>query len=463
MRKEQKRLHSYGYNASKQCNVILPSQVSELEEFLIEKNSDLTFSIKGAGNSFGDVFLPQDHTVIDMSSLNRIINFDSLNRNVTVEAGVNVGELQQFLLVRGFFLPSCSGAMNNTVAGDASANINGKDSWRHGHYYHNVLSLDILDSVGQNQTVFKGEEAFNAIISGLGLIGLIIRLTLRIEPVHGSMLQVSRSVTRSLTESIGSLVSQCKKPNDFAYAWVDPLAKGLKRGRGAVEVARFTSGSDLGLNTLLKMPDKVFGLPDNWFWNASRHSWNIVQQLDLHEPVFRVLNAGRYHKLKQSDPLVKTGYFKYQFPMMSALPNWNKRFVKRGMQEIQCIFKTELFEAAVLELWDIMSQFGLYPELAAIRMHRADDAYLSFATDGLSTTLNYDRYGNSDEKLYRMERKLVETVIKHGGKLYLAKFPYLNSEELKAMYPKVEQFLAIKKKFDPQNRMVSSASNRLFK
>jgi FAD/FMN-containing dehydrogenase len=462
MRLEQKRLHSYGHNASKQCNVILPFQVNELKDFVGEKSSNETFSIKGAGNSFGDVFLPQDHTVIDMTGINRIINFDSLSSTVTVEAGVNVGELQRFLLVRGFYLPSCSGAIDNTIAGDASANINGKDSWRKGHYYHNVLSLELLDTTGKIHTITKIDEAFRSIIGGLGLIGVIVNLTLRIEPVLGSMLSISRTVTRSLSETVNYMVEQCKEPNDFAYAWVDPLARGIKCGRSIIEAARFVEGADDDLNELLKMPDHVLGIPDDWFWSAYRVSWNFVQKLNLHTPIYRMVNAARYQVLKNKNATTETGYFKYQFPIMSKLPNWNKRFIKNGMQEIHCIFSAAIFENAVFELWKIMAQFRLYPELAAIRKHKADDAYLSFAADGLSTTLNYDRYGHSDDELYRMERRLVETVIKYNGKIYLAKFPYITSDELKEMYPKVNQFLEHKQKFDPENRLVSSASVRLF-
>jgi len=101
--------------------------------------------------------------------------------------------------------------------------------------------------------------------------------------------------------------------------------------------------------------------------------------------------------------------------------------------------------------------------LAAIRKHKADEAFLSFAADGLSTTLNYDRFGRTDDEIYRMERKLIETVIKYKGKVYLAKFPYITSEELKEMYPNVDSFLNQKKIYDPENRLVSSASARLFK
>lgn len=444
------------------CDVFMPTDISELQDFIGELRSDTTFSIKGGGNSFGDVFLPDDHTVIDMSGLNRNITSDFSTTSVTVDAGVNVGELQRFLLCRGYFLPSCSGAINNTVAGDVSANINGKDSWKYGHYYNNVLSIELLDVAGNIRTITKSDEAFNAIIGGLGLIGVIVNLTLCVEPVQGSMLSFSRKVTNSLAESVHLLIEQCVELNDFAYAWVDPLKKGAKRGRGVVEVARFIPGVDDDLNELLKMPDRVLGIPDDWFWTAYRLSWNVVQKLNLHTPIFSAVNAARYQMLKRNSAMSQTGYFKYQFPMMSTLPNWNKRFVKQGMQEIQCIFDAERFERAVFELWNTMAKHGLHPELAAIRKHTADDAYLSFASDGLSTTLSYDRYGRSKEELYSIERKLVETVIKYAGKIYLAKFPYINNDELKAMYPNVNQFLEQKKKFDPHNQLMSSASSRLF-
>lgn len=462
MRSAKRHLHSYCFNAAKDCEVFWPENTDQLSEFLHSYPSK-TYSLMGAGNSFGDVFLPADHAVLDLTGLNQILEFDEANQLVKVEGGVHVGELQQFLLQRGFYLPSCSGSINNTVAGDLSSNINGKDSWKFGHYAQNVESLEIVDVSGVRHSIKASDkEAFNALAGGLGLIAIIVELTLKVKPVVGSILSVSRTKTTSLKETLSVLNEVCADKTDYTYAWVDSLANGAKAGRGIVESAQFVEGVDPDLSELKKMPSTVFGLPDNAFWTTYRKSWNLTQKIGVDQAIFKMVNSARYYLIQSSSDAGTTGYFNYQFPMMSTLPNWNKRFKKHGMQEIQCIFSESIFVEAVLELWKVMKQFGAYPELAAIRKHKADEGYLSFAADGFSTTLNYDNYGKSQDKLFEMERKLIQTIIKFGGKVYLSKFPYLEPEEFRAMYPDAPKFLEQKKRFDPENRLISSASQRLF-
>lgn len=462
MRSAKRHLHSYCFNAAKDCEVFWPENTDQLSEFL-HSNPTKTFSLMGAGNSFGDVFLPANHSVLDLTGLDRIIEFDESSQLIRLEGGVHVGELQQFLLQRGYYLPSCSGSINNTVAGDFASNINGKDSWKMGHYARNVEGLKMVDVSGQLHVVQSSDtEIFNALAGGLGLIGIVVELTLKVRPVKGSMLSVSRLKSKSLEETVAILNDQCNSENDYAYAWVDSLATGSNAGRGIIESARFIEGVDPDVSELRSTPNSVFGLPDDIFWNTYRTSWNLAQKMGVDRPVFKIVNSMRYSLLRDKTEAVETGYFNYQFPMMSTLPNWNKRFLNQGMQEIQCIFSKSVFVEAVLELWKIMKDFGAYPELAAIRKHKVDEGFLSFAADGFSTTLNYDNYGKSRSHLSEMERRLISTIINFGGKVYMSKFPYLLPEEFRSMYPEYQRFVDQKKNFDPENRLVSAASNRLF-
>jgi decaprenylphospho-beta-D-ribofuranose 2-oxidase len=48
-----------------------------------------------------------------------------------------------------------------------------------------------------------------------------------------------------------------------------------------------------------------------------------------------------------------------------------------------------------------------------------------------------------------------------GGRVYLAKDAVLSATDFRTMYPKVEEFRAVKRKLDPQGLLSSSLARRL--
>ena len=56
---------------------------------------------------------------------------------------------------------------------------------------------------------------------------------------------------------------------------------------------------------------------------------------------------------------------------------------------------------------------------------------------------------------------LNERVIAEGGRVYLAKDQFTRAEHLRAMDPRLEGWLAVRRKWDPDRRMRSAQSVRL--
>ena len=57
--------------------------------------------------------------------------------------------------------------------------------------------------------------------------------------------------------------------------------------------------------------------------------------------------------------------------------------------------------------------------------------------------------------------KLDEVVLEHEGRVYLAKDARLPAETFRAMYPRLDEFLNVKRKVDPENRFTSDMARRL--
>ncbi len=307
----------------------------------------------------------------------------------------------------------------------------------------------------------KTPELFNAVVGGLGIAGIILEAELKLIKRESNNVLCQRIVTRNINETIRAFEALKVEEVDFAYAWVDGISKGANFGRGAVEIAKFVEGpKDTGLTSRVANK-KVYGLNDSFFWGAIRSGWKVAHKLGFDKAAFAAFNSMRYSWLKNATDMETKPFSTYQFPIAGLLPNWNKRFIPNGLQEIQCFFRYDVFEEAFRKLVECCGRFNVYPELCAIRRLKADDAYLSFSGDGLCVTIDYDCNNRDPKKLYKMQRALVETVIKYSGKIYLSKFPYLTAEECAAMYPKINAFKEAKRQIDPDGIFQSAASVRL--
>jgi hypothetical protein len=350
--------------------------------------------------------------------------------------------------------------MTNTVAGDISANVHGKDTWRVGHFYHTVIRIKLMTTSGTVLVIERDSDEFKAVVGGLGMIGVIVEATLRVIPVSGTSVSQKRIAATNLHDVLEIIRRIRSDESDFCHAWLDPLKSGSNCGRGIIESASFISSNSNCPVLSVPDSDRILGLSNETFWLLARNGWHFLQRVGLDRPTYRLINSTRYHWLANQRPK-NTDFRKFQFPMLSAFPNWNLRFITRGMQEIQCSFGYSESEEAIRALWQILRRFGVYCELSTVRRHKEDGAFLSMACEGLSTTLNYDRCQKDDKVLYAMERAIVATVIRFKGRIYLAKFPYLKPDEFREMFPDHIRFEEIRRRLDPGGQIRTMASQRL--
>jgi decaprenylphospho-beta-D-ribofuranose 2-oxidase len=56
---------------------------------------------------------------------------------------------------------------------------------------------------------------------------------------------------------------------------------------------------------------------------------------------------------------------------------------------------------------------------------------------------------------------LDELVLGASGRIYFAKDARLSPEKVRAMYPRLDEFLAVKNRVDPEHRLASDLARRL--
>jgi hypothetical protein len=133
----------------------------------------------------------------------------------------------------------------------------------------------------------------------------------------------------------------------------------------------------------------------------------------------------------------------------------------RGFLGFQALFPRGSATPAFHELASKCREFGLVPLFPGFKRHIPDPAYLSFCGDGISVSIHVPLNALSEEERERFRSAFLEIILNHGGKVYLAKYPYLPVEVFRQMYPDYKKHVGIKEKHDPARLFRSNATDRL--
>ena len=176
-----------------------------------------------------------------MAAFDRILALDSERRELVVEAGVTLGQICTAVAAVGLWFPVLPGHPRITVGGCLAFNVHGKTQHDVGHMADHVESLVLLHPELGEVTCSRVEhkELFRLTLGGMGLTGLIVNATLRLQALLGR--SVSRTVqpVRNLLEAAELMRAAAESGTESLYSWNDLNRRGPSFGRGLVFSDRF--------------------------------------------------------------------------------------------------------------------------------------------------------------------------------------------------------------------------------
>jgi len=116
---------------------------------------------------------------LDLSGYAGVLAFDG--RTVTVQAGMKMGRLNDFLRRRGAIVPTCGEWQGATVAGSLATGSHGGSS-RHGIHPTSVLAVRLITADGRALDVGRDSPYFDHAIVSMGMLGVISTVTFACEP-----------------------------------------------------------------------------------------------------------------------------------------------------------------------------------------------------------------------------------------------------------------------------------------
>lgn len=381
-----------------------PETLAELQE-LVRSNAKLR--ARGTAHCFNEIANTSSYA-INLSKMPQTIEVNSGSNSVTVAAGLKYGELAPVLHQHGWALNNLASLPHISIAGSISTGTHGSGI-KNQNLANQVLSLDLITAEGERRHIDRANPAFNALVVGLGLGGIVYQYELKIEP----------------TFKIRQVV--------YPEIPLDVLQRSFDQIMGtAYSVSYFTDwGSDQVGNLWCKFRDGEV-IPDSIGGSAKAEK--------------------KYHPIPSVDPVACTDQHGEPGYWHERLSHFKLDFTPSVGEEIQTEFFIDRKDAAAAI--EAVSKLGaeISPLLwiTELRTVAADDLWLSgaYKRDTLAIHFTWKK----DDAIYPVIEK-VEAALRpfnyrpHWGKVFSADGAYL-----KSVYPKMSEFQALVTALDPSNK-----------
>ncbi len=404
---------------------------------------------RGLGRAYGDPAQNAGGTVVRLAP--GPIHLDREAGVVRVGAGVSLDELMRHIVPRGFFVPVTPGTRFVTVGGAVASDIHGKNHHRDGSFGDHLLDLTIVTADGEMRTITAASDPdlWWATIGGMGLTGIVIEVTLRLLPVETSRCLVD---TERLPNLDALLERMAASDAEYRYsvAWVDLLARGDAFGRAVL-----TQGDHATLDELAEHQPKALDAPLA-FAPPSLASLpagvpNVINRLAVkafNELWYR--KAPRHHRGIESI----TGFFH----PLDMVGDWNRVYGSGGFLQYQFVVPFEAVDT-LRTIIDVVVASGYASFVNVLkRMGHQNAAMLSFPTPGWTLTIDLPA---APPPVRTLVERLDELVLGVGGRLYLAKDATTTPANLRAGYPRLDEWLEVRHRVDPHGVFVSDQARRL--
>ncbi len=440
-------LTGWGRTAPTRAGVIRPSNDEIISTSLTGKSGRGVIA-RGLGRSYGDPAQNAGGTVIDMTSLTGVHEFDIANATITVDAGVSLANLADRIIPFGFFLPVTPGTQFVTVGGAIACDVHGKSHHADGSFAEHVLAMTLLTPTGDllHLTPDETPEYFWATAGGMGLTGVILTATLRLPRIETAVFVVDTDRTKNLDE-VMRLQSEEDDRYRYSVAWVDCIATGANLGRSVLTRGNHALISDLPDPNKASLNRKTPpGLPTPP-WAPS----GLIRPATL-----KLLNEAWYRKSPAQERRAIQTIDAFFYPL-DMLDRWNRMYGSAGFIQYQFVVPFER-DDVVRTVVETLATEGWPTSLAVLKRMGDSHGYMSFALPGWTLAVDFPA-GTSG--LAALLERFDRLVLEAGGKVYLAKDSRLRPESIPAMYPLLDRWREVLATVDPEQRMQSDMARRL--
>lgn len=445
MRTQRTVVAGWGRTTPVATDLARPDLVDDLSEIVAGSSRMIP---RGLGRSYGDSAQLAGGTTLDLSGLDRILGFDETTGIVDVEAGVSLDHLIRVLTPQGWFVPVSPGTRYVTVGGAIASDIHGKNHHSAGTFSTHVVEFQLVKANGEVEWIRPGTnpEIFWATAGGMGLTGVIARARVQMRPVETARIKGTTYRATNLDDLMAQMV-EIDQRSPYTVAWVDCLTKGAKFGRGLISAGDHATKQDLSI-----MADPTDVAIGQQFSVPIDFPTGILNRLSV-----RAFNELWFQKAPRK-PVPQLETFANFFHPLDMIGDWNRIYGRHGFIQYQFVVPDSAAQL-VGEAIHAINRVGGASFLTILkRFGAANPGYLSFPTEGWTLTLDIPaQTAGLAAELDRFDRRVAAA----GGRVYLTKDARLAADTFAQMYPRLDEWRAIRDSLDPEGKFTSDMATRL--
>jgi decaprenylphospho-beta-D-ribofuranose 2-oxidase len=301
-----------------------------------------------------------------------------------------------------------------------------------------VQALGLLTASGELVEIGpdSNAELFAATLGGMGLTGVILWARIALQRVGSGLMAVDTDRVVDLDDAMNVLSASAG--GRYRVAWLDLL--GRRPGRGIVTRAEHLGGngrtnadSHARAGKAVLRSRAVVTVPERWPGGLLRPS------------AIRAFNELRFRRAPRSERARPEPLGTHLFPL-DVLDAWPRLYGPRGFLQYQLVVPGGQ-EHVIHTVVERMRRARVPCFLAVLKdFGPHNGAPLSFPIAGWTLALDLPRAAAGVESLLH---SLDELVAQAGGRVYLTKDARMQPSALRAMYPRLAEWQAVRDAADP--------------
>jgi xylitol oxidase len=380
------------------------------------------FKVLGTRHCFNTIADSKDG-FLSLQPMNEVIAIGAKARTVTVAAGITYGQLCPHLDTAGFALHNLASLPHISVAGACTTATHGSGE-KNGNLATAVAGLELVTASGEVLKLSREHdgETFGGAVVGLGALGVIIKITLDIQPKY--------SMRQYVYENLP--MSQMKEHFDAIEA-------------SAYSVSLFTDWQKQRINEV---------------WIKSRME-SGVEFKAVPEFFGAKLATRNLHPIAELSAENCTEQMGVPGPWYERLPHFRMGFTPSAGKELQSEYFVPRPHAveAILAVEKLRDQVSPHLLISEIRAIAADKLWMSpcYQQDCITIHFTWKQDWAAVSKLLPViEKELAPFNARpHWGKLFT-----VDPKALRGHYGKISEFIELSKKYDPQGKFRNEFLNK---
>jgi FAD/FMN-containing dehydrogenase len=446
-------IHS-GLNRTRVSKIVAPKSAAEIQEIIRQARAQRTaISIAGGRHAMGSQQFGTDTILVDMTGLNGLTAFDDERHLIEVSGGAfwpaimdeylrrQSGQVRQWGIAQ-----KQTGADKISIAGTLAANAHGRGLTMK-PFVSNIEAFTLINADGELVKCSRDEnpDLFKLAVGGYGLFGIVSSVTLRLVPRQKIQRVVEIRTTEGLMDAFDQRIKSGFLYGDFQFSIDRKSDDFLHRG----------------VFSCYKPVDQTTVMPDHEK-QLSDESWRTLLYL-AHE------NKSEAFK-RYADYYMSTNGQLYWSDMhqLSFYPEHYHRLIDRKMHAIhpgsEMITEINVPRAELADfLAEVRNDFRknnvelIYGTVRLIE--KDEETFLPWAKQPYACTIFNLHSSHTPSALHDSAeafRRLIDIAVRRKGTYYLTYHTYARKDQVVACYPNFPDFLALKRKFDPQERFQSN-------